>query len=84
MKLLCNLLAVILAICFRLAVEDDEPAEDRAGQPAQHHTTQGGKIFTKAGVLSPTYFWEVTQTCMFMKKNLLIQENLIKICVGDF
>ena len=39
----------------------------------------------RAGVLSTTYFWEVTQTCMFMKKkNLLIQENLIKICVGDF
>ena len=22
----------------------------------------------RAGVLSPTYFWEVTQTCMFMEK----------------
>ena len=22
----------------------------------------------RAGVLSPTYFWEVTQACMFIKK----------------
>ena len=41
-------------------------------------------FLARAGVLSPTYFWEVTPTCMFMKKNLLIQENLITICVGDF
>ena len=38
----------------------------------------------RAGALSPPYFWEVTQTCMFMRKNLLIQENLIKICVDEF
>ena len=27
-------------------------------------------LFNCAGVLSPTYFWEVTQTCMFMRKKM--------------
>ena len=42
----------------------------------------GPGIYSRARVLSPRYFWEVTQTCRL--KKLLIQENLVKICVGDF
>ena len=30
----------------------------------------------RAGVLSPTYLWEVTQTCMFMRKKCIDPREL--------
>ena len=38
--------------------------------------------FPPSFLVKSLYFWKATQTCMF-KKNVLVKENLINICVSD-